>query len=561
MSFSFSKEFAEISNLTIESAFISEYLPVSSGEAVKVYLYGLLACSKKEDKDLKSIAEDLNLDEKTILDCLSYWEEFGLINILSKDPLNIVYLPVKSVSNAKPRKIKAEKYTEFSKGLQLLLPSRMISTGEFTEYFNVMETYSIKPEAMLLIVKYCADRKGDTISYRYVTKVAKDFGNRGINTVEKVEKELSSYLLRTSVLEKILKALKTSRQPDIDDQNLLKKWTNELGFDEENILFAAKSLKKGNMEKLDEFLLELYSIKCFSKEEIKAYLENKQSVYDLAVKINKALSIYVDVIETVVNTYTKKWLSFGFDEETLLLIASKCFTKGKNSLSEMDETIEVFRNRGIIDLSSVGDFFATEKKTEEFIKQILLTSGINRRPTSWDVDNLNTWRSWNFSNEMILEAAKLASGKASPVAYMNSVLSSWKNNGIFSLEGTSSTNDTAIENSVKDYNKEYERRRTLALSKAQKNTEKAMELQGFSTLYERVFSIERDMAFAEMGGDQSQVEKLENEKTEITIKLDNLLSKIGLDLSDLSPKFACEKCQDTGYVGTKRCDCFNKKVD
>ena len=499
-----------------------------------------MACSKPQEKDLSTIAEDLNLDEKTVLDCLAYWEEFGLINILSKDPLNVVYLPIKSAINSKPRKIKAEKYSDFSKGLQLLLPSRMISTSEFTEYFTVMETYSIKPEAMLLIVKYCADRKGDTISYKYVTKVAKDFGNRGINTVEKVEKELSSYLLRTGVIEKILKALKTSRQPDIEDQNLLKKWTNELGFDEENILFAAKSLKKATMQKLDEFLLELYSIKCFSKEEISTYLNNKQAVYDLAVKINKALSVYVDVIETVVNTYTKKWLSYGFNEETLLLIASKCFTKGKNSLGEMDEVIETFRNRGFIDLSSVGDFYESEKKTEDFIKQILLSSSINRRPTAWDVSNVNTWRSWNFSDEMILEAAKLASGKASPVAYMNTVLSSWKNNGVFTLENLSSPVETSSENSVKDYNKEYERRRTLALSKAQKNTEKAMEIEGFSSLYERIFSIERDMAFAEMGGDKNQVESLENEKIEITEKLNALLKTIGMDLSDLSPKYACE---------------------
>ena len=41
--------------------------------------------------------------------------------------------------------------------------------------------------------------------------------------------------------------------------------------------------------------------------------------------------------------------------------------------------------------------------------------------------------------------------------------------------------------------------------------------------------------------------------------IDTMLSKIGLEFSDLSPKYVCEKCNDTGYVGTNRCDCFNKK--
>jgi hypothetical protein len=86
--------------------------------------------------------------------------------------------------------------------------------------------------------------------------------------------------------------LSLRRQPELEDATLLKKWTQELNFEEENIVFAAEKLKKGNMEKLDAFLLELYSMKSFSKEEIEEFSKNKQRTYDLAIKINKALSIY-----------------------------------------------------------------------------------------------------------------------------------------------------------------------------------------------------------------------------------------------------------------------------
>ena len=44
------------------------------------------------------------------------------------------------------------------------------------------------------------------------------------------------------------------------------------------------------------------------------------------------------------------------------------------------------------------------------------------------------WRNWNFSDEMILEAAKASAGKSSPVAYMNGILSNWKNQGVKNLE-------------------------------------------------------------------------------------------------------------------------------
>lgn len=557
MTCTYSKEFSAAGFTDVENAFISEYLPVSSGDAVKVYLYGLFLCQNpKLDQPLEEIAKNLAMTETEVIDCFYYWEEFGVVSVLSKEPFTVQYQPIRASYAAKPKKIKAEKYTEFSKGLQALLPSRMISTGEYSEYFNIMETYSIKPEAMLMIVKYCADRKGADISYRYISKVAKDFGTRGINNVEKVEKELSSYILRTGLLERILRAMSLRRAPEIEDLTLLKKWTQELHFEEENIVFAASKIKKGNMEKLDEFLLQLYSTKSFSKEEIAEYLDRKKSVYELAIKINKALSVYVDVLDTVVDNYTNKWLSYGFSGEALLFIANYSFKSGKNTLQDMDELIETLRNRGFIDLSSVGDYFEGLIKADEFISKLLMTAGVNRRPTPWDRENLNMWKSWNFSEDMIMEAAKLSAGKSSPTAYINGILGNWKNNGVFNKEEINAAPTNT--NSQEEYNREYERRRSLALSRAQKNNERAAELDGFMEIYGRLNGIEKDLAFAEIANNLDATTRLEDEKQTLTQKAEKLLESIGITLLDLSPRYACEKCKDTGYVGTHRCDCFNK---
>lgn len=558
MTCSYAKEFSKSAFTDVENAFINEYLPESTGDAVKVYLYGLFLCQHPEqDKGLDDIASTLNMSADSVKSCFMYWEEFGLLSIVSIEPFAVQYLPVRSSFSSKPRKYKAEKYTEFTKSIQALLPSRMISTGEYTEYFNIMETYSIKPEAMIMIVKYCTDRKGSDVGYRYISTVAKDFGNRGINTVDKVEKELASYIMRTGVIERILKALSLKRQPEIEDSTLLKKWTQDLNFEEESIVFAASKVKKGGMAKLDAFLLELYSIKSFSKEEISDYVNKKESIYELAIKINKALSVYVEVLDTMIDTYVKKWISYGFTDETLLMVASHCFKRGSNTLQDMDALLETLRNRGFIDLSSVGDYFENEKKQDEFIQKVLTTAGINRRPNPWDRENLAMWKTWNFSNEMILEACKLSAGKSSPIAYVNGILSSWKNKGIFNVSDIS-TSVSVSTDSQESYNREYERRRMNALSTAQKNTDTAMSIDGFSAVYGRLNGIEKDLAFAEINGDSNALAKLEAEKKELLTRAENLLEKHGLTLRDLSPRFMCEKCNDTGYVGTHRCDCYNK---
>ena len=559
MTCSYAKEFSASHFTDVENTFIYEYLPISSGETVKVYLYGLFLCQHPEhDQGLEGIAKTLKMEEKQVLDCFYYWEEFGLVSVVNKEPFTVQYLPVRTAYTTKPRKYKAEKYTDFTKGLQDVLSSRMISTGEYTEYFTIMETYGIKPEAMLMIVRYCADRKGTDIGYKYISKVAKDFGNRRILTVEAVEKELSSYVMRTALIEQILKVMSIRRQPEIEDATLLKKWMRELNFEPENIVFAASKLKKGSMEKLDQFLLELYSTKSFSKEEIGEYMSKKQAAYELAIKINKALSIYVDVVDTEVDTYINKWLSYGFIEDTLLFIASTCFKSGKSTLRDMDELVESLRGRGVIDLSSVGDYFESEKKTDEFISKLLITSGVNRRPTPWDRENVKVWKSWNFTEDMILEAAKLSAGKTSPTAYMNGILSSWKNKGVFTSDAIDGDKEKA-DDSVESYNREYERRRMLALSKAQKNVTAAQEIDGFNVVNARLNSIEKDLAFAEISGSKDTLLALEKEQAELNKKAESLLSTIGLTLRDLSPRFMCEKCSDTGYVGTHRCDCFNKK--
>lgn len=430
---SFSKEYSALNNTSVENAFIYEYLPQATGNAVKVYLYGLFLCQNSEfEMSLAAFSKELALSEEEAKDAFLFWEEFSLVSIVSQEPFTVRYLPI--VSGSKPRKVKAEKYASFSESAQMLIPKRMLSTNEYSEYFSIMETFGIKPEAFLMIIKYCVDLKGEDIGYKYIAAVARDFGSRKICTPEQVEQELSSYILRTAELERILKALALRRKPEIEDSNYFNKWTKELGYEPENILVAAKSMKKGSMKKLDEFILELYGRKVFTKAEIESYSEKKRELYELTIKINKALGIYYDVIDTEVDAYISPWVSRGFDEESLLFIAKYCFKKRKNTLDGMDEVLSALHKNGIISHESIAEYFYSLSEDDKFLSVLLETAGVSRRPNHWDRELLKQWRAWNFSEEMMLEAAKLSCGKNSPLPYMNSVLGAWKQKGIFSKE-------------------------------------------------------------------------------------------------------------------------------
>lgn len=429
MSFcSFSKEFNISASTWVDNKFIDMYLPIATGDAVKVYLYGLYACNQNDEITLDKFSKEVNLSVEEVKNCFRFWEEFGVLNVLSEEPFTVTYLPV---SAQKPKKYNPEKYTGFNKALQILIPDRMITPNEFSAYFALMEEHSIKPEAMLMIIKYCVDLKGKGISFRYVVKVANDFASRGITTESKIEKELSDYTVKSGDLFEILTAINSTAKPEVEDLNTYKKWISEMKFTKNAIITAGIKSKAKTIAKLDKELSLLYSAKRFSPEEIESYYKEKKQMAEIAYSVNKTLSVYAEVIDPVVENYVIPWLNKGFDGEALVFIANYCFRKNRRSLEGMNEVVEKLYLNGMVTVNAIADFIKSTTKDDEFIKELLNILGFSRRPTDFDRQNLRTWRNWHFSDEMVKEAVNLSAGKNNPFAYVNAILSDWKNEGIF----------------------------------------------------------------------------------------------------------------------------------
>lgn len=430
---SFTKEGVKNHSTTIDNVFIQDYLPEADGQAAKVYLYGLYVCQNQtDDFDFAKFCANLYMEEETVKDCFRYWEDFDLVSIISEEPFSVKYLPI--AIGGKPRKFKAGKYDEFNKSLQSLITERMISTSEYSDYFSLMEDYQIKPEAMIMICKYCVDIKGSNISGKYILAVAKDFAIRGITTVDSIEIELADYFDKSSDIQKILSSIGLKRKADIDDLNYYNKWVKDFGFEIDAITYVAKSTKAKSVIKLDEIVSELYSAKVFSKKEIETYLSKKADNIELAKKITRELSVYVEVIKPVLDNYLNPWLSLGYDGETLLFLANYCFKKRKRTLDDMNDTVKSLYKNGLISIVDIADYIKRRGRDDEFIKTLLDATGTMRSPNEWDRKNLSTWREWGFSDEMVMTAAKISGGRNNPMIYMNGILSNWKNKKIFTPE-------------------------------------------------------------------------------------------------------------------------------
>ena len=568
---SYSKEFSLSSYTGIENQFITKYMPMADGEAVKAYLFGLYLCQNVQDEyTLTEAAKTLNISEEKLTDLFRFWEDFDLLEIVSMQPFSVRYFPA-DYAKGKPKRIRTEKYTEFNKAVQSLMPKKMISASEFMKYFSVMEEYSIKPEAMLLIVRYCVDLKGESIPVNYILQVARNFAAEGVTTVEQIENKLSDYLVKSGDISSVLRAMGSSKKAEPDDYKLLKKWTDEFGFELPVITYTASLFKKGGLAKLDEALQELYSNKKFTESEIKEYLARKTEIRGLTLSIAKELGVYCQVIDTYTDNFVSKWLAAGYEDSSLLQLAKYCFRRERKSFERMDELIAKLVSLGVISADSIISYMENEAREQEFAGEVLKAAGISRRVNNWDRECLRNWRSWNFSDEMILKAAETAAGKTSPMPYITSVLSSWKSKGIFAAEQLAKEqpretyfqkqqreeHDAEFRKKVQNY---YFNLRERARDIADHYLKRARGNAAFRKNEEEIKSTEIRLAKAEaLGGDTSEpaaaLKTLKSERA-------SLLKSMQLTEEMLVPSYRCKKCNDTGFDKNGNvCSCYREFVE
>ncbi len=546
----------------VENKFITKYMPVLEPIAVKVYLYALYVCkSGINGYTATDLAKALSLSENDAEGYFEYLEEFELIRIISRSPLEIEITDCDNVYGS-PKKIKPEKYSDFTKNAQALLKGRMISTNEFREYFYLLEEYGFEQNALLMIIAYCVNLRGDNIRFQYIKKVAKSFAEEGITTALKVNEKLSAYTSATPALLKIFSAAGIGRQPDIDDEKAYKKWTGELGFSDGEIIAAAKYFKARNTEKLDSALEELYKNRKFDVKEIEDYCKNKHSIYDATLEIARSLGVYMQNAAPYIETYVNVWYNYGYSLESLRAIAAYCFRNGMNSFENMGAFIVSLLKDGIVDDGGVNDRLKTLESDDALIRDLLSACGLSRKIIAWDRENLSRWREWGFGRDMLTKAAALSSGKNNPMAYMNGILSAWKASGIFSADAIPSSNEAL---KTKNWDKaaiesHYSELRHAAEERAEKVLALALSDGKYAEIHKKLNSLAIKLAFAEVK-DEEQAESISSEISKLEKLGDERLAFLGIDKSSFAPRYNCRICNDTGYdKNGQPCICLKKLI-
>ncbi len=568
MSFcSFSKEFNENAFTTVENQFVTKYMPDADGFAVKVYLYGLYLCQNSDsDFNVFSLAEVLKTTKEKIEEAFEFWEDYDLVEILSRDPFAVSYLPVRSAVG-RPKKVRYEQYADFNKELQRKMQQvgKFVSYNDSIKYMHFLDENDIQPQAFLLIAEYCINKQGESVSPSYIFNKAKKFIRNGWITYEQVERELSNYNAHEGDLIAVFNALSIFKKPDESDYALYEKWTESYGFKRAAILEAAKHLKRGNVESLDLLLSELAEKGKTAQDDVGNYLSQRDLLASLTFRIGRKLGVKVSNPAPYIDEYTEKWYNCGYEESSLSDIALFCLRTDRNSFDGMHELVKQLFSAGVVSKDSVSEYLGVKNGELKLFTRIQGFCGSLKKSTA-NLSLIETWHSWNFSDEMILEAAKRSAGSGNPIPYMNKILSDWKHTGVTAPgnipERASVTKPSYVNPAVEAVNAKADRERYYALlreraqSVADKYVAKANSNPRFKEISTELSRMEIALAKAEVF-EPEKLPKLKEKQSELTAERADILKSMGIPESRLTPQYKCKKCSDTGFLPSgAACDCY-----
>ena len=558
----------------VENKFITKYLPEADGFAVKVYLYGLYLCENTDsDFSVGSMAEVLKTTEDKIMEAFAFWEDYDLVQILARSPFTVQYLPVRSAVG-RPKKIRYEQYADFNKELQRKMQKvgKFISSGDYVKYMHFLEETTLQPQAFLLIAEYCINKQGEAISPSYIFNKAKKLIRGGCTTYEQVEKELSSYNAHEGDLQAVFAAMSLfQRTPDENAYALYKKWTENLGFAKDGVIATAKRIKRGSVNSLDIPLDELAEKGITDTKEIETYLTRRDLLANLTFRIGRKLGVKVQNPATYIEEFTEKWHSLGFEESSLLDIALFCLKTERGDFDSMNGLIKKLTADGIITKDAVKIYLKSRNDELKLFSKIQEICG-NIRKNAANLALISTWREWNFKDEMILEAATRSAASASPMPYMNKILSDWKQAGIYATKDIPSApvNATAngavagrftnpvIEavNAKSDRERYYALLREKAQTRAERFLSKANANARFKEITAELSKMEISLAKAEVF-EPVKLPQLQEQKQALLVERKKILSEMGIEERELSPQFTCKKCSDTGFLPSgAACNCY-----
>lgn len=428
----------------VPNAFFCEYMPAAPEGYVKIYLYGLMWAHSgvlEELDALEELARALNTDEAEVERALRYWERCRLVERVQDKPARYRFVSVPQVMIQRQQMPHDEAYEAFAQAVYSAFGDRRKLHGSETVLaYEWVEQYQLPAEVVLMLIQHMISTRGVHFSFKDAQKVAMELCEQKVTTIEAAEMIFSRSEAAMRGARKILSHLGIRRSPSMDEIDLYLKWTTEWGFEPKAILEACKETTKGapTFGYLDKVLEGLYSRsggKATSEGRVQRVLQQEKEETLRVRELLQTLGISLAVVDEGMRAQYRAMAGDGGHELVMLAAREVARSAKANSLENVVALLEAWRQRGLRTADEAQAHLAEVKRQNDLLLKLKETAGgpiarsdVNRQAlTRWQKD-------WGFSETMLSVAAEFARGKKEPMSYMDTLLTSWHENGIAGVD-------------------------------------------------------------------------------------------------------------------------------
>ena len=286
------------SSTEIPDIFFSEYLPLASGDSIKVYLYINFLAKHGKDVNINEVSKILSLSYETVNESIKFLEEQGLlikkptgyvIADIQEIELNKLYSPKVTSTPEDIQKNEKNKYrTRAIESINTQFFQGLMSPSWYTDIDLWFSKFGFDEQVMIALFSYCADKKA--LHRNYIQAVAESWSKNNIKTFEELDQYFSK-MEKLNVFKKdIAKKMRINRPFNTFEEEYISKWTDEYGYGMDIIEIALKrSTLKSNtgFEYYDKLLADWHSKGFTTTDDVNAYLSSMNEKNTRTKQVNK----------------------------------------------------------------------------------------------------------------------------------------------------------------------------------------------------------------------------------------------------------------------------------
>lgn len=246
------------SDVTIPSLFLDMYIPIASGDQLKVFLLGYREAyfyrgRAKEDLNNETIATTLSISEEEVMDAWRFWEDMGVVKIHTgpNDTISIEFLDIKYDHIKKHLdqplgedqeydvdKASSSDYISMYEDMEAIA-GRPLTPNEKLEIMEAIEYYQLNTDLAIIAFVRASENKGRIKSISYVKGIMKSWFDNNISSLHDLDLYEEESRTKNEIYREVFRSLGINRKnPTSYEEEVMEDWIEKYQMDKDMILMA-----------------------------------------------------------------------------------------------------------------------------------------------------------------------------------------------------------------------------------------------------------------------------------------------------------------------------------